>query len=69
MHKCESHSCKYKVMKFIGKCNSCEKVFCHIHRYPEMHFCIKLREKQKIDLQRLSDKLHKEAKDAKNVKY
>lgn len=68
MHKCESYSCKYKVMKFIGECKGCEKVFCHIHRYPEVHFCVKLKEKQKIDLQRLSDRLYKEAEDAKKLK-
>jgi predicted nucleic acid binding AN1-type Zn finger protein len=61
MHKCEDYTCKYKVMKFIGQCKGCEKVFCHLHRYPESHFCIKLKEKQQIELKRLSDKLFDEA--------
>ena len=58
MIKCEIYRCKYKVMKFIGICKECDKVYCHLHRYQESHLCCKLKERQ---LKRLSDRLLNES--------
>lgn len=61
MHKCENHRCKYKVMKFIGTCKDCDKIFCHLHRYPEAHLCVKLRLRNELEIQRLSIRLINES--------
>lgn len=61
MHKCDDYRCKYRVMKFIGACKDCEKIYCHLHRYPEAHFCPKLRERQAFELKNLSTRLLNES--------
>jgi predicted nucleic acid binding AN1-type Zn finger protein len=58
--RCKQINCEHKAMQLIGKCNGCNVIFCHIHRYPEEHKCL-LTNKKEDELKRLSDKLHSEA--------
>lgn len=67
MYKCNYHGCKYKVMKFIGICKDCDKIFCHLHRYQEAHFCKNLHDKKAQERQKLSEKLYREAAIKKSI--
>jgi predicted nucleic acid binding AN1-type Zn finger protein len=59
--KCNIKDCTNKALKLIGKCNGCNMIFCHVHRYENAHLCLKLIEKKEIELKKLSDKLLGEA--------
>ena len=61
MSNCKYTNCKYKTMKLIGGCKGCEKYYCHLHRYPEAHSCIKLLEIKLNQKQTLVSKLMNES--------
>lgn len=61
MKACKYLECKNKAMKLIGGCKSCEKYYCHVHRYPETHNCIKLLEIKLNQKQTLVSKLMNDA--------
>jgi predicted nucleic acid binding AN1-type Zn finger protein len=44
MVRCKYYNCNNKILKLIGKCKSCDNIFCSQHRYTETHNCVKLLE-------------------------
>jgi predicted nucleic acid binding AN1-type Zn finger protein len=66
--KCYHKECNNKSLKYIGLCLKCNNNYCHTHRYPEIHFCIKLNEILNNEREILKNKLYKESVKDKHKK-
>lgn len=41
---CNFTECKLKSLQFIGECKYCKNQHCSIHRLPESHLCLHLKD-------------------------
>jgi len=58
---CEVEGCKKKA--FVAFSCRCWKQFCSVHRYPEAHYCSKLKEMREERLELLKKSLIKVERD------
>ena len=55
--RCCFEGCRNKTAPFIGHCNYCEQKYCAIHRLPESHACIHIKECRDISFKKNENKL------------